>query len=44
VRLGGPEGCSQQGESGIKPTLEQKDKFKQLVELVSNVGQKYALE
>ncbi|KAI8973798.1 hypothetical protein BDF20DRAFT_837696 [Mycotypha africana] len=39
---GGPEGCTQ-GESNKKATPEQKEKFKELVKLVKNVGQQYAV-
>ncbi|KAI8341002.1 hypothetical protein EDC96DRAFT_522830 [Choanephora cucurbitarum] len=40
---GGPEGCSN-GTSEVQPTPEQKEKFKELVELVKGLGQQYAIQ
>lgn len=40
--LGGPEGCSQ-GESNTQATPEQKEKFKELVDIVKGLGQQYAI-
>ncbi|KAI9356076.1 hypothetical protein BD770DRAFT_323448 [Pilaira anomala] len=39
---GGPEGCSQ-GESEQQATPEQKEKFKELVDLVKGLGEQYAI-
>ncbi|CAO3618826.1 unnamed protein product [Mucor hiemalis] len=39
---GGPEGCSQ-GESNTQATPEQKEKFKELVDIVKGLGQQYAI-
>lgn len=39
---GGPEGCSQ-GESSTQATPEQKEKFKELVDIVKGLGQQYAV-
>ncbi|KAL9540174.1 hypothetical protein PS6_010884 [Mucor atramentarius] len=39
---GGPEGCSQ-GESQVQATPEQKEKFKELVNMVKGLGQQYAV-
>ncbi|KAI9473751.1 MAG: hypothetical protein EXX96DRAFT_487566 [Benjaminiella poitrasii] len=38
---GGSEGCSQ-GESAVKATPEEKEKFKELVNLVKGLGREYA--
>lgn len=40
--VGGPEGCSQ-GESQVQASPEQKEKFKELVNLVKGLGQQYAV-
>lgn len=40
--IGGPEGCSQ-GESQTQATPEQKEKFKELVDIVKGLGQQYAV-
>jgi hypothetical protein len=37
-----PEGCSE-GESSIQATDEQKKTFRELVDLVTYVGQQYAI-
>ncbi|KAG2203529.1 hypothetical protein INT46_011434 [Mucor plumbeus] len=39
---GGPDGCAQ-GESQTQATPEQKEKFKELVNLVKGLGQQYAV-
>ncbi|KAG2196719.1 hypothetical protein INT47_009629 [Mucor saturninus] len=39
---GGPEGCSQ-GESTTKASDEQKEKFKEIVQMVKGLGDQYAV-
>ncbi|CEG69077.1 hypothetical protein RMATCC62417_05218 [Rhizopus microsporus] len=39
---GGPGGCAQ-GQSSVQATEEQKEKFKELVELLKGVGQNFAV-
>ena len=41
-KQGGPGGCAQ-GQSSVQATEEQKEKFKELVELLKGVGQNYAV-
>lgn len=43
ISAGGPEGCSQGGESSVKATPEQVEKFKELVDVVKGLGQQYAV-
>lgn len=42
INLGGEGGCSQ-GESSVQATPEQKEKFKELVDIVKGLGQQYAV-
>jgi hypothetical protein len=41
-KQGGPGGCAQ-GQSSVQATEEQKEKFKELVELLKGVGQNFAV-
>lgn len=42
IKTGGPEGCSQ-GESKQQASPEQKEKFKELVDIVKGLGEQYAI-